>query len=491
MATFEASLFLFHLNQLLHTARRLPAALGLLGPFFAIFLLATGSALAQGAVTPPSSATPGKPPAAASAQQPVHFNDDGLHGWSLHFQQTVIRQWHGNFSAPYSDSLSLQPRENAKTSLTTTLYIARQLWKNAVVVLNPEVSGGSGLSSASGLGGALNGETFRVGSPEPALYLARLYLQQRFALGTETVDDEDDNNQVRGPRPARYFSFTAGKICLADYFDQNSYSHDPRTQFMNWTLMSAGAWDYPANTRGYTVGTVLEYISPGFALRASSSLLPTYANGPLLDYNYPKTHGETVELTKTYHMHSHQGTVRVLGFYNVAAMGSYHQALSSAYLKGRPNIESVRGASRSKTGFAVNMEQELGNELGVFGRLSYNDGRNETWAFTEVDQSACLGLTTTGARWNRATDRLALAAVMNGLSPDHRTYLAAGGYGFMLGDGALNYTPEFITELYYSIDLPRYHAAITPDYQFAINPGYNRDRGGPIHVVAVRVHVEF
>ncbi|QKG54029.1 carbohydrate porin [Hymenobacter sp. BRD67] len=456
----------------------------------AVLVLLAGAAFGQGAVTPPSSATPGKAPAAASAQQPIHVETD-THGWSLHFQQTVIRQWHANFTAPYSDSLSLQPRESAKTSLTTTLYLGRQLWKNAAVFLNPEVSGGSGLSSASGLGGALNGETFRVGTPEPVVYLARLYLQQRFALGSEVVNDEDDNNQIAGSRPVRYFSITAGKICLADYFDQNSYSHDPRTQFLNWTLMSAGAWDYPANTRGYTVGGVIEYITPHFALRAASSLLPTYANGPILDYNYPKAHGETVELTKTYHLHGHQGTVRVLGFYNVAAMGNYQEALNSPYIKGRPNIESVRGVSHSKTGFAINFEQELGGELGAFGRLSYNDGKNETWAFTEVDQSASLGLTSTGARWHRATDRLGLAAVVNGLSTGHREYLAAGGYGFMLGDGKLNYAPEFVTELYYSIDFPKYHAAITPDYQLAINPGYNSDRKGPIHVVALRLHVEF
>ncbi|TFZ66146.1 carbohydrate porin [Hymenobacter sp. UV11] len=457
-------------------------------------LAAVGTAYGQGAVTPPSSATPRKPPVGASAQEPVHVdngqpNDD--HSWSLHFQQTIIRQWHGNFTAPYTDSLSLRPRETAAMSLTTTLYLGRRLWKNATVILNPEVSGGSGLSSASGLGGALNGETFRVGSPEPVLYLARLYLQQRFALGSEVVDDDDDLNQVGGPRPVRYLSITAGKICLADYFDQNSYSHDPRTQFMNWTLMSAGAWDYPANTRGYTVGGVIEYIVPGFAVRAASALLPTYANGPTLDYDYAKAHGESVEISKTYHLRGHQGTVRVLGFHNVAAMGNYQQALNSPYVNARPDIISVRGPSHGKTGFAFNFEQELGHELGAFGRLSYNDGKNETWAFTEVDQSVSLGLVSTGTRWHRATDRLGLATVVNGISPGHRNYLAAGGYGFMLGDGALNYAPEFVTELYYSIDFPKYHAAITPDYQFAVNPGYNHDRKGPIHVVALRLHVEF
>ena len=458
-----------------------------------MLLAAAGTAYGQGGVTPPSSATPGKKPAAASAQQPIHVDTgqaNDYHGWSLHFQQTVIKQWHSEFHHPYEDSLSLQSRENAKLSLTTTLFIGRRLWKDGAIFFNPEASGGSGLSGASGMAGALNGETFRVGSTEPVLYLARLYLQQRFAIGTETVDDDDDLNQLGGPRPVRYLSATVGKISMADYFDQNSYSHDPRTQFLNWSLMSAGGWDYPANTRGYTGGAVLEYISPGLALRAATSLMPTYANGPLLDYHYGKAHAETVELTKVYHLRGHTGTVRVLGYRNQAGMGNYQQALTTI-IRDQPNIIATRQDYRTKYGFIVNAEQEISKTIGVFGRFSYDDGKNETWAFTEIDNSLSLGATSSGARWHRPGDRLGLAAVANGISPTHRAYLAAGGYGFIIGDGALNYGHEFITELYYSIDLPRYHVAITPDYQFIVNPGYNKDRSGPIHVVAVRLHVEF
>ena len=460
------------------------------GPLVLLVLLTqAGAAFGQGGVTSPSSASPGQAPAAASAQQPVHV--DSSTGWSLHFQQTVIKQWHGGFAAPYADSLSLQARENAKLSLTTTLFIGRKLWKNAAIFFNPEVSGGSGLSGASGVAGALNGETFRVGSTEPVLYLARLYVQQRWALGPETVPEEDDNNQLAGARPVRYLSLTLGKFSLADYFDQNSYSHDPRTQFLNWSLMSAGAWDYPANTRGYTAGGVLEYVGPGLVLRAASTLMPTYANGPILDYDYARAHAETVELTKTYRYRGHSGTVRVLGFRNAAGMGSYRAALAAPPVRDRPNLIASRLDGRTKLGFLVNMEQEVSPTVGVFGRVSYNDGRHATWAFTEIDHSLSLGATSTGARWHRPTDRLGLAAVVNGISAAHRAYLAAGGYGFIIGDGQLNYAPEYVTELYYSFDLPRYHAAISPDYQLVINPAYNRDRAGPIHVVALRVHVEF
>ena len=454
-------------------------------------LAAAGTAHGQGQVTPPASATPGKPPAAASAQQPSHAAAGDSAKWTLHFQQTVIQQWHNDLSPRYVGSHSLAARENAKLSLTSTVFLGRRLWKGAALYFNPEIAGGSGLSGATGIGGAPNGETFRIGDPSPQVYLARLYLRQLWALGPGTEQDDDDFNQLKGSRPARYLALNVGKFSIADYFDQNSYAHDPRTQFFSWSLMSAGAWDYPANVRGYTVGAVLEYVQPGLALRAGMSSMPTDANGPTLDFNYGKAQALTVELTKEYHLRGHVGTVRVLGFRNQAAMGSYQLATRVAPLD-TPDVTLARADRRTKYGVVVNAEQELSKEVGLFARLSYNDGKNETWAFTEIDQSLSLGLTSTGARWHRPADRLGLAQVANGLSPQHRAYLAAGGSGFILGDGRLDYGLEYITELYYSIDLARYHASITPDYQLIFNPGYNTSRlPGPVHVVGLRVHVEF
>ena len=456
-------------------------------------LLLAGRAVAQ--VTPPGTATPATPPAAAPAQEPVRQPaavSGQPHNWSLHFQQTVIKQWHTEFDTPYADSLlSLESREKAKLSLTTTLFIGRRLWRGGSIFFNPEVSGGSGLSKSSGVAGALNGETFRVGSAEPVLYLARLYVQQRWALGTNTTTDEDDLNQLAGPRPTHYLSVTAGKISIADYFDQNSYSHDPRTQFLNWSLMSAGAWDYPANTRGYTIGAVVEYVTPAFALRAASTLVPTTANGPVLDYRYAKAHSETVEITKSYQLVGRAGTVRLLGYRTVAPMGSYDLARQTRTPGQNPDVTQVRADGRTKTGFIINAEQEISKNVGLFGRYSYNDGRNETWAFTEIDHSGSLGMSSTGTRWHRPDDRLGAAVVVNGISSEHRAYLAVGGRGFIVGDGQLKYGLESIGELYYNIAIPKYHAAISPDYQFVVNPAYNRDRKGPVHVVAVRLHVEF
>ena len=453
-------------------------------------LLLALPALAQ--VTPAGSTTPPTPPNAASAQEPLRRPVEEAHNWSLHFQQTFIDQWHSNLNNPYAGDFSLADRESAKLSMTSTFFIGRRLWKNAAVYFNPEVAGGSGLSSARGIAGFPNGETFRIGVADPVLYLARLYVRQVFALSSETDEDVDDLNQVAGPTPRHYISVSAGKLCLADFFDQNSYSHDPRTQFMNWSLMSAGAWDYAANTRGYTVGGVLEYVTPTFSARFASALLPTYANGPLLDYRYGQTHAETLELTHTYHLGSRQGTVRALGFRNVAPMATYHTATALGQLTGQqPDLALVRHDGHTKVGFGLNAEQEIAKNLGLFARVSYNDGHNETWAFTEIDHSASLGVVSTGARWHRPDDRLGIAVVANGISPEHQAYLAAGGYGFMIGDGQLNYGLEKIGEVYYSIDLHRYHVAISPDYQFILNPAYNKDRSGPVHVAAVRMHVEF
>ena len=456
-------------------------------------LLLASRAVAQ--VTPPGTATPTTPPTAAPSQTPIRQANDTPQqprNWSLHFQQTLIDQWHNDLSTPYSGEYSLADRESAKLSFTSTLFIGRRLWRGGALYFNPEVAGGSGLSGARGVAGFVNGETFRIGDPSPNLYLARLYLRQVFALGAGTEADEDDLNQLAGPRPQRYFAVNLGKFSTADFFDQNSYSHDPRTQFLNWSLMSAGAWDYAANTRGYTVGGVLEYVTPALALRFASTLMPTLANGPVLNFHYGTAHAETLELTKGYKLAGRQGTVRLLGFRNVAAMATYRSAVALAQATGdQPDVVNARIAGHTKVGFALNAEQEITKEVGLFARVSYNDGKNETWAFTEIDQSASLGAVSTGTRWQRPDDRLGAAVVVNGISPEHHAYLAAGGYGFIVGDGALNYGLESIGEVYYSIALPKYHASISPDYQLVVNPAYNRDRRGPVHVVAVRLHVEF
>lgn len=407
--------------------------------------------------------------------------------WSFHFQETGIGQNHPAFRSPYSGPNSQIAEKQTKYSLTSTIFCGRRLWKGAAVYFNGEVGGGAGLGGALGIGGQPNGETYRIGDPAPVFYVARIFLRQHFAIGPDRDDNPAAANQLGDRIPRKRITLTAGKYSVSDIFDNNAYSHDPRTQFFNWSLMSAGAWDYPANVRGYTYAFTAEYVTPAWAVRAGTSMVPEVANGPYLDLHYDKAHSETVQIDKFYKTGKRSGTIRLLLYNTFAHMGNYQMAINDTQF--HHDISLTRAYGRIKTGAALNIEQEITDNSGLFMRLSWNDGLNETWAFTEIDQSASLGYSTGGKKWKRPDDRLGVAAVVNGLSKNHQAYLAAGGSGFILGDGALNYSPEAIAEVYYSICFTR-NFFVTPDYQFIMNPGYNKDRG-PINVFGVRAHVEF
>ncbi|MBS1617876.1 MAG: carbohydrate porin [Bacteroidetes bacterium] len=407
--------------------------------------------------------------------------------WNIHFQSTVIGQWHPAFADPYSGQNSLRSHEGAKVSITTTLFAGVRLWKGAEFYFNPEISGGEGLSQALGVAGALNGETFRVGSATPKVYVARLFLRQYIALSKEYEWVDNDFNQLHVKRPVSYLSFLVGRINIADYFDNNSVAHDARRQFLNWSLMGAGAWDYPANTRGYTYGFVAEWKHKQWGLRYSFATLPKSANASNMNYDPRLALAHVLEAEGGWKLKNGlTGTVRLLGFLNVANMGSYRLAT----LMDTPDITATRKYSRSKAGFGINAEQQVTPEATVFARYSWNDGQNETWVFTEIDNSFSAGAMTSGKYWKRPLDNIGLSVVTNGISKAHRDYLAKGGYGFIIGDGRLNYAQEFITELYYSFAVYKDYIFITPDYQFVLNPGYNKDRG-PVNAFAVRLHAEF
>jgi high affinity Mn2+ porin len=410
--------------------------------------------------------------------------------WTLRVQATVIPQYHFDFAAAYSGANSLATSENVKASLTSTIYAGRRLWKNAAFYINPEVSGGSGLSKTLGMAGFTNGETFRVGSTNPKLYLARAYLEQKFPLSGGTQLLEEDQNQLRQDEPKEYFAIRAGKFSVADFFDDNSYSHDPRTDFMNWSLMSAAAWDYPANTRGYTTGLTLELKKTDWALRAALVQVPEFANGPVLDKHIDKAYGTVLEGEKRWNFANLQHWIIRAGlFYNKARMGNYQQAIDSSILLSKtPDVTTTRMYSRNKSGFYLNSEYDFKNG-GVFLRYSWNDASNETWAFTEIDRSFTLGCSFNGNAWHRSDDKWGVALADNGLGKDHRSYLQHGGYGFMIGDGNLNYGREEILEVFYSYALLHHHLWVSPDYQFVAHPGYNKDRG-PVNVVALRLHCE-
>ena len=414
-------------------------------------------------------------------------------GWSVHFQFTAISQGHPAFHADYSGKNSLQPEKESALSVTSTLYLGRKLWKGASVFLNPEISGGRGISSALGIAGFTNGETFRIGDADPKFYVGRIYLQQHIALnGSETEDAASDMNQVTEKIPSKRITIRAGKFGMADFFDNNNVSHDPRMDFMNWGLMNNGAYDYAANTRGYTLGIVVEYATPSFSLRGGTALMPTYANGPKLDDHYNKTNSETLEFEKRFQFGSKKGTLRALAYYNVSKAPLYDEVVASK-LDGRDTSMDVIFGKKyggKKFGWGLNGEQELSSSTQVFFRLGWNDGKTATWAFTEIDNTASAGVRIHGKNWGRPSDNIGLALLTNGISSHHRNFLNNGGYGFLIGDGKLeNYGRENITELFYELRLSENYW-VTGDYQFVLHPAYNKARG-PVHVFSLRGHVEF
>ena len=421
---------------------------------------------------------------------------DSNSNWSYHFQLTAINQAHPAFKAKYSGLNSLlNTAESKKLSLTTTIFLGRKLWKNAALYFDPEIAGGTGLSGAKGIAGFTNGETFRIGSTDPKLYVARLYFQQHFALKNTAYQKVlPGANQVEDSIPASRITITAGKICLSDFFDANSYSHDPRTQFINWSLMSNAAWDYPADTRGYTEGLVAGVVIPGWAFRFSSVLVPRKANGLQLDHKFTKAHSETIEIEKNWNL-KQPGVIRLLAYHTVSQAPTYSTTLAEVKNGDSSSVAEYTGEQEWKKyggvkyGFGINAEQAINDAIGLFFKASWNDGKTATWAFTEIDRTVSAGINIKGNGWKRPADNIGIGQVVNGISGDHQKFLSAGLYGFIIGDGKLTYGHESITEVYYKAKITSSLFA-SFDYQFVHNPAYNKDRG-PVHVFAIRGHVEF
>lgn len=407
---------------------------------------------------------------------------------NLHFQTTYIYQYKPQFNAPYQGVRSIVGEAEKQNSLTATLYLGARLWKGAEIYFNPELAGGSGLSGAQGMGGSSNGETFRVGNPAPTLYTARLYFAQSFSLNKTSQSLNEGANQIAMNRSADYIKIMAGKFSVADIFDVNDYSNSPRTQFLNWSLMNTGAWDFAANVRGYTyvLAGVAQYKSMSYKLAFAS--LPKTANGDQLETDISKSISVNAEIDKHFRLCKKEGNIRILGFYNNAPMGNYSLATYSPKTSVL-DITENRKTGRTKVGFAISGDYQLNQFVGLFGRLGWNDGKNETWCFTEIDQTLALGLSFDGKKWKRTEDKAGIAFVANGLSNEHKTYLQKGGLGFVLGDGTLKYAPESIMEAYYSYKPSKLPLYFSGDYQFCLNPGYNADRG-LISIFSFRVHVE-
>ena len=414
-------------------------------------------------------------------------------------QYTYILQHQDGLRSPYAGPLSLNPDGDTQPTHTLGVYGGWAPVSWAQAYLDVEKFMGSGVSNATGLAGLTNGDVVREGASglKKQFYIARGYLRFMLPLGDAVAPVARAQDQIPGTEAGTRLEFKLGRMALPDDFDQNSYAGSPRTQFLNWSLWANTAWDYAANTRGYTDGFVIGYVSPSWSLKYGAYLMPILANQQTLESSFRRARGQNLQLTLS--PWSTGTVVRLLAYFNTARMGDYAAALAIAAATGTtPNIVADDREGRHKYGFGVNAEQPLADEgaTGVFLRWGWNDGHTESFAFTEVEQVATLGGQLAGAHWHRPDDRLGLALVSEALSPGHRDYLAAGGAGFLLGDGRLSYGREQILEAYYRLQYVWPQQAgpvrwqVGPDFQYVRNPGYNRDRG-PARFWAVRLHLEY
>ena len=407
-------------------------------------------------------------------------------------QANFIFQTHPPFHALYSGKNSLSPDYEKATSRVLTLYTGYRFSDSTEVILDVEEAGGAALSTGLGLAGNTDLDIVRNPSLSKAPYLARGIIHKVFALSKDKVENERNSLSLFKELPRRRLEVRFGKFSMVDFFDQNSAGSDTHFQFTNWTVDNNGAYDYAADTRGYTVGATADYEERNWGFRFAEALMPKVANGIDLVWKPWQAHAENFEYELRHGVIPKKpGVVRVLAFTNYANMGIYRVAIAQfrAGLVPVPDITNHPWHITRKCGFGINLEQNLTRYLTAFGRFGWDNGKTESFAYTEVDQTFVGGLGANGWLWHRRYDRAGVAFVTNGICKDHRNYLADGGLGFLLGDGALRYGRENIVETYYTAHVWR-GIYIAPGVQHITNPGYNRDRG-PVTVPTLRLHTEF
>lgn len=406
--------------------------------------------------------------------------------WELHAQTTYIQQGYSAFRAAYTGPNSLPPAPQTKNTWSTSAFVGIRTWEGGEVYYNPELLQGFGLSNTFGAGGYPNGEAQKSNFPYPHYNMSRLFVRQTFGLGGEQEALESAPNQLSGKADISRLTLQAGKFSVLDVFDGNSYAKDTRKDFMNWSLWAPGAFDYAADKLGLTYGATAELNQRYWALRAGYFLVAATSNSNNFDMKWGERGGYVLELETRYSLLSRPGKLRLIGWLNRTFSGSYRETLDNPLLQ--LDIAQTRDG-RTKYGYVVSLEQSITDDLGFFSRWSWNDGRNEIMAFTDIDASLSLGISLKGTGWRRPSDTIGLAGAFNGLSRDHRDFIAAGGLGVLIGDGQLNYRRERILEGYYSIGLAA-GTTLTADYQLITNPAYNADRG-PVSIFSGRLHAEF
>ncbi|MEA2881560.1 MAG: high affinity Mn2+ porin [Bradyrhizobium sp.] len=406
--------------------------------------------------------------------------------WEIHGQTTYLPQGYPAFRAAYSGPNSLTPAPQLQATWSNSLFINTRLWEGGELYYNPELLQGFGLNDTVGAGGFPNGEAQKSNFPYPHYNTSRLFLRQTFGFGGEQEELASGPTQLASKVDVSRLTVQAGKFAVIDIFDGNAYAKDTRKDFMNWSMWAPGAFDYSADKVGLTYGATAELNQKQWALRAGYFLMLGMSNTNNFDTRVPQRGNYVLELETRWSLFSLPGKLRTIGWFNSAFSGSYRETLDNPALM--LDISQTR-TGRIKYGYVLNLEQALSDDVGLFGRWSWNDGKTEIMAFTDIDASLAGGLSIKGARWGRPDDVIGIGGVVNALSKDHRDFIAAGGLGILIGDGALNYRRERIFETYYAYALNK-QITLTADYQLIANPAYNADRG-PVSIFSGRFHAEF
>jgi high affinity Mn2+ porin len=409
--------------------------------------------------------------------------------WNVHGQLTFIEQGYPAFRSPYQGANSLTGANQIQNTTSATAFVGYRPWDGTEIYINPELMQGFGLNDTLGVASFPNGEAQKSNFPVPRVDIARVFVRQTFGLGGEQETIEDGPNQLGGKRDISRVTLTAGRFAVLDIFEANTYSHDPRVDFLSWNMYCCGSYDVTMDKIGYTWGAAAELNQKSWAIRGGYFLVPVVSNVNSYD-THILARGEYIgELELRYSLFSQPGKLRLMGWANIANMGGYLDAL--AMPAATPNYPAITQTRQVRTnyGFVADLEQAITNDLGIFSRASWSPGLVELIGWTDCDESFSLGAVLKGSAWGRPDDRIGVAGVVEGLSPIARAYFAAGGLGILIGDGQLNYRPEQIVEAYYAYGLNRW-TTLTFDYQFIDNPGYNADRG-PVSVLSGRLHAQF
>jgi high affinity Mn2+ porin len=408
--------------------------------------------------------------------------------FAIHGQLTYVEQETNDFNAPYSGPNSLAPSHGRET-VDATAFLGARLWSGAEAWVNPEIDQGFGLSNTLGVAGFPSGEAYKVGANQPYFRLPRAFIRQTVDTGGEREFVEGVANRLPGRRSFDRWVFTLGKFAVTDVFDTNQYAHDPRNDFLNWSAVDAGAFDYAADSWGFTEGAAAELYHGSWTFRAGVFELSDVPNSEVLEHDFDEFQMDS-EIEKRYFLFGEAGRVLVTAFDSRGRMGLYDQAIALAEATGTtPNTANVR-RYRSRLGASLDLEQPLTEDIGVFARVGKAQGDVEVYEFTDIDRSIAIGTSIKGTGWHRPYDALGVAALDNRISGEFEEYLNLGGLGILVGDGKLPQPgEEQLIETYYSV-APLSWARISLDYQWVKNPAYNSQRG-PVSIFAVRVHAQF